>query len=640
MIHLERLNRARAERWSPTAAPRTHYQFAKTMRFPDGPRVGDLWDPASEPAQHALVQVLDDPRWTEVVEVGPNQRGKTLSGVLLPLLRSLTDLSQNVIYSMPTLDKLDQQWQGRLRPSIGAAGFNAWLPIKGPGSQGGKPGVIRFSDPHDSTRSAMLYFQGAGGGGKETALASNTAPLVIADEADDFGSEGHLSLLRRRTRSFGRRFRVIIVSTINNRDGRPGHPVLERHQRGTRSRMWYACPFCHAYQPLEWERIKYDDVEARYCCAHCPALWTETDRQRALDNWRLVHHGQAVDAAGHVTGDAPTTDMLSRITWDLDYRRANMQEVVDEYRQCRKSIDERGDHSAMRQFFFKVLVRDYDGDRVEASDELTWQNLLARSSNSPWGPSLHLTDRGASDSGHTYSRHRCEPPADAAFAAAGIDVQHNRLYWVLIAASLTGTTWDVAWGYDFARADQAPWNTAELHALLDRVSRVITEYSTPIPVAIAGVDVGDSADEIMPWLRGHRPIWLPVKGGGAAMKAEPGDLDGVVHVRDGLYMIRTDHTRELVHAALRRPNGDAGAAIIPNGLGNNPSDTAYLRHLCAEQLIVDPKTSKTKVRPGPGRWDWLDARRYAHALMLYRLRRLTTTRPTPRAFGVVGKALA
>ena len=629
----------RAARLRAPPAPPTYLQVARRIRLPDGRAEGQYWDPATEPSQIAYIQIADDPRWTELIDVGPSQRGKSLRSVLLPLIRSLCELSQAVIYVMPSLDKIDQHWHGKLRPALAKAGYSAWLPTTGPGSAGGRASVILFRNP-ETGNTAPLYFQAMGGGGKETSLASNTAPVVVCDEADDAQDEGHFGLVRRRTRSFGAAgYRICYASTINDRLDRDAHPILAAWREGTRSRMWFACPFCGRFQALEWDRVKFDDIESRYSCVHCPALWTETDRQMALRKWRLVHQGQDVDAAGQITGPAPTGRTFSLRTWDLDYHSANLDQVVEEARAARRACDERGDHTALRQFHHKVLVLEYDGDRKEAGDDLTWQYLLGRSQTCIYGPARATTDRDPAAPGHTYSRHLCAPPPEAYLCALFVDVQHNRVYWTLIAMALDGTTWDVAWGYELARADAAPWNTIELHALLDRVNRIASEAAQPVPLAIAGLDVGDQPDQLMPWLAGHRATWVPCKGIDRQMKAEPGDLDGLVWIRDGLHLTHVDHSRDLVHAALRRPNGQPGAAHLPNGLLQNPSDTAYLRHLVGELQIIDRKTGKPKLQQR-GRWDWLDCRRGAHVLALLKLRRMTAARPPSRRYGVVGKALA
>ncbi len=109
-------------------------------------------------------------------------------------------------------------------------------------------------------------------------------------------------------------------------------------------------------------------------------------------------------------------------------------------------------------------------------------------------------------------------------------------------------------------------------------------------------------------------------------------------MRDGLVLIDIDNVRELIHAAYRRPNGAVGAAHIPSGLANNSTSTAYIRHLCAERKVRDPKTRRDKIVKGPGRWDFQDARRIAEVMIRLHLQK-TRTPPSKRKYGVIGTAI-
>jgi hypothetical protein len=147
------------------------------------------------------------------------------------------------------------------------------------------------------------------------------------------------------------------------------------------------------------------------------------------------------------------------------------------------------------------------------------------------------------------------------------------------------------------------------------------------------LDTGDQTDDLLAWLKG-KPQWKATKGASGHLKDEPGDIPGIVHKRDGLYIIATDAVRELIHSAYRRPNGEPGAAHIPCGLQNNATDMAYLRHLVAERMVLDTKTKKMKLHRGPGRWDWQDARRIAEVMVRLQLRPKRTG--PNRKFGAVG----
>ncbi len=648
MSALAYLDQASIARWQPPPEPRSSLAFARSMTLPDGPAVGENWDPHTEPIQRVWVEQSDVSRWQVMVEVTPSQRGKSLMGVALPMLRSITELRQNFCYVMPNLEKLDQNWHGKIKPMLEGCGYGAWLPKDGPGARGGKPAILTLRDPKTGQRAGNLYFMAAGGGGKETSLSSVTAPALALDEADDLESEGQVGLVFRRAKSFGDDFRVSIVSTVNDRKNRDAHPILLFYERGTQSRLWYACPHCGKYQPLEWEQVILDPVS--YTCLHCPIAWTEADRQRALDNYRLVHKGQSVDIDGRVIGPEPEGRVFSLLAWDMEFHRASLQAIVAEYLTARASIETRGDHSAMRQFHHKVLCRDYHGDldELELGTELTWRYLLARSQQcKQFGPTISTKDRNKEDNteggDQTYSRHISVVPEGGNFCVGGIDLQNNRCYWSLVAFSLDLTTWDTAWGYEHAREDHMPWNVGELHAMLDRTHQVMRASTGSLPFEMGGLDVadGEHLGPAMAWLKGQAPTWVPIRGRTQDMKPDKGDIDGIAYLRNGEWHLRIDNLRELIHAAYKRPNGTQGAAHIPYGLSNNASDIAYLKHLVAEMRVFDIKTKKEKIRQGPGRWDWQDARRIAEAMGRITIARMNRPpkKPSRVTYGIVGKII-
>lgn len=642
MASLATLDEIRQTRWQPPAEPRSSYDFARSMKFPDGKRQGENWDPATEPLQMVWAREVDNPHWQLMVDVEPSQRGKSLKGIALPLLRSTTELLQDVAFVMPNLEKLQQAWHGKLLGFLTGCGYGGWLPKVGPGARGGKPGILTLRDPDRGNRGGRIYFMATGGGGKETSVASVTTQTVVLDEADDLESVAQLSLVFRRVRSFGEDYRIYAVSTVNERKNRDDHPILLLYESTTHSTLWYACPHCQRFQPMVWEQVKFDDLDCGYQCAHCPAVWNERDRHLALDTFRLVHDGQTIDENGILTGPAPTTRRFGLLGWDAEYHMASLPQIVAEYRGARQALEDRSDHGPMRQFYQKVLCRKYTGDieEMEAQEELTWQMLLRRSQKCAWGPTIRSTDKSHKDVGHVYSRHVADMPSEAAFCVGAVDVQSTRLYLLLVGAANDGTTYDAAWSYEMARGDHMPWCNAELFALLDRAEMLFRRWAGECPLVSIGLDVGDFTEPLMAWLRGKRGSeWKATKGRNAAMKDEPGDVEGLINLRDGLYHLNVDNLREFVLANYRRPNGTPGACHIPHGLTTQSTDIAYLKHMVAEMMVINKKTGRLQLRQGPGRWDWQDTRRIAEAMIRWHLRHMNPPKRRTVKFGIVGKAL-
>jgi phage terminase large subunit GpA-like protein len=346
-------------------------------------------------------------------------------------------------------------------------------------------------------------------------------------------------------------------------------------------------------------------------------------------------------ARGRRQGHRPPSRSLTfGLTWSaLDSYLADLRELCVEYRKAAVALaPPQGDHSLMRKFNRYRLVLPYTADveELEKGTTLTWQALLLKSQQSKWGPSIHTTDRSEESAGHTFSRHIAEIPAGAAVAFGGVDVQGNRAYWTLDAVNQDGTSWDVAWGYEMARADHQPWNEGELGALLDRIDQLLRRVAGELPIEAIALDTGDFTQELLRWqqARPEGSPWRPVKGTDKAQKKADGDIDGVVYRGEGVYLVHADHTRDLVQATYRRPAGSVGAANLPNGLGSSSSDRTYLQHLVGELAIIDPKSRKRRIKRA-GRWDWLDAKRYAYAMRRLWLERLTNPPPAPRRYRLV-----
>jgi len=647
------LTSARQARYMPPAFPRSNREIARTMTLPDGDRAGYRWDIDVEPVQVVFVGALDNRRYRKFTLITPSQRGKSLMAIALPLVRTLTELCANVAYVMPNLEKLGQQWEGKVRPLITGCGYGAWLPNKGPGSRGGKPAALTLINPVSGERAGTLFFMAASGGGKESSLSAVSAMTVAKDEADDFANQAQLALADKRNVAYGDEGLSIDASTLNVVKGRTGHPLLERFAQGTRTRLHFQCPHCkdageHAgFQILSFDRLVYSGARkaearasARYRCEWCAALWTEEDRQRALMVYRAVHEGQAIDAGGTVVGEEKIGDHFSLIANDLEWSRSDLGHLAEDHFVAAEALRDRGDHELMKLFYLKRRCEDYTADieEMELGKEMTWQDLLTRSQNCAWGPTLPASDKGQQE-GYLYSRHEAEPPQQAEFAIGFVDVQDNRVYPVLIAGNKEGSSWDCAWSYQYARYDHKPWDPGELSRLMDDIDLWLHKACGALPLVSIGVDVGYGTSHLMAWLTGKRGSpWKACKGTGEVMKPQPGDIEGMVWKRDQLYHVNTDSTRALTQAAYRRPNGSPGAAHIPNGLNNTATDRAYLAHLVAEMQVIDPRSKKMRLRQGPGRWDWLDARRGAYAL--HRLHILSLTRPRRIVrTGVVGPSL-
>ena len=163
---------------------------------------------------------MDSGQWRKIIVTAPSQRGKTLKAILCPMLHAVADCRQSCGFVLPSLDKLSQAWDGKIRPAIEGTGYGAWLPTMGPGSRGGKPPVLTMRDPETGNRAGLVYFMAMGTGGRETQVSMVSPQILLIDEADDADSAGQISLISKRTQSWGKQGRVYIASTVNDRASR------------------------------------------------------------------------------------------------------------------------------------------------------------------------------------------------------------------------------------------------------------------------------------------------------------------------------------------------------------------------------------------------------------------------------------
>jgi hypothetical protein len=614
----------------------TYREFAGTIALPGGLLKGQRYQPTSDPWQDYIITQLDSGRWERFYDCGsPQVAGKTLLYILTVALRTVIAERLPVGYGLPTLQDLDKAWHTKLKPALDKSGYKDHLPASGPGSRGGRGPTLLLTDPETGEAEGQIVFLAGGAYG-------DTVARALIDEIDQFRNAdgeplwGAIEDIYARCDSYGRRALRAGVGTVENDTASIILPLVLEHGTGTRG--WPRCPHCGTHRIIGLPDLRYhgDDEQtvresARIACA-CGALWTEDDRQAALRGMLFVHRGQDVKD-GQVVGPEPRTTALGTLRPALESTLADLREFAVKHFLAKQALDRRGDHGPMRKFVRYQLCQCYTGDKDEAGAgiELTEAGLLERARACTWGPTKADTDKAPEVDGHLYSRHIAPEPTDPGVVGcvAGVDMQGNRCYWVLAAYALDGTSWDVAWGYEHARRDRAPWNQAELFSMLDRVDGVAHQCAGTLPFELGFVDIadGEMTANLNAWLSGRKLVWKGASGAKRRMQADHADdIEGVAYYRDGVWLLDVDSLREQVHAAYRRPNGTIGAIHLPNGLQQNASDVAYIRHLLGQRPVRNAKTGKVTIAER-GRHDWLDARRMAHAAM--RIRLTSGNRPPP-----------
>ena len=194
---------------------------------------------------------------------------------------------------------------------------------------------------------------------------------VCVDEVGSFQSLHRIALIGKRADSFGAQAVRIYTSTVK-KDGQMGNEdaclMLSLYEDSTQSRLYFACPHCGHWHPLEWGNVLYcDDDEAesaqtvRMLCPKCQKPIDENQRQKMLRNWRLVHQGQTVNADGEVIGTAPRTRRFGLLWTCLDSTLRDLPTLAIEHWRASQDL-KRGEHGSMRSFYRDQLCQPYRDD--------------------------------------------------------------------------------------------------------------------------------------------------------------------------------------------------------------------------------------------------------------------------------------
>ncbi len=628
------LNSRLSDDLRPPRPPRPMSEFAGTLLLPDGPSAGLRWVPASEPTQRAFYEVIESCLFRKFVVVAPSQRGKTLKAVLCPTLHAIAECRQSVAYVMPNLDKLTQNWTGKIEPAIIGTGYKDWLPVTGPGSKGGKPAVLTLRDPSTSLVAGRIYFMAMGTGPRETSLSSNTAQTVVCDEADDAESAGQLALVFKRSESFRGAGRGYVVSTVN-RHALPGggerskvehHPILALHAQGTRHRWHHLCSHCHDLGIPDFEHV---NTEADcIACPRCGVHWSEADRTAALNG-----------GAWRATVESPeTAGVYSELTTGLDYHMASIPDICANIREAKKA-EAMGDPSLMRTVMHKIFCRPYEA---------------------PLG-AVAITNKGLAIASSLSDYDKRIVPHWVSHLCSGVDIQGDRLYWIVAGIGPDDRWCIVDWGYEMyvPKSETRHPTPGDQRRTLDELDAKFNagwkkegteQIYCPLP-GLRALDVGDNTDALVGWLRGVRG-WRAVKGCGrdtikhlGKVLELPPEAKHFVELRqpDGwpvpLCHVIGENVRRWIHSALLRKPYTPASGMLPRGLGSGES---LLLHLSGEVWVEESEKGgkfvagywNDKAHP---RHDFLDALIYAIALSRLRIGVQTVNAGRPvRKYGRIG----
>jgi hypothetical protein len=616
-----------------------HAGFCKRIVLPDGREAGQTLSLKGHPAQEAILRALDSGKYRKFAWAKPVQDGGTLV-MFLPLLRRAVVERQKVVLAYPSVDAAKDIWSTKLWPIL--ASYGGQSPETGGGSKGGAARLVKLPG------GGMFMLRAAGGRG-ESGQASITGDVLGVDEVDDWPDLHRLELISRRITESPDPLAVFCCTV--KRDGVKGSEnyslILQLVEEGTNGHLEYPCPACEEFQRLEWERI--DLAEKAYRCK-CGHLWSEHERRHAFSKWREVQQFDQSD--------------FWSLRWSaLDSPRKSIPQLCREYERA-ATYAEAGNHGPMRSFHRDRLTTGYQGDiQVDEHDKHTPhtpRSLHARSLITASAFAQEVVRDNKDESGLFY-RYWINPPESVQDIVAAIDVQRNRLYTAIIGIDAERRTYDLGWSTEFARPSVAgveppPFSPGDLAKCLEAAADWIEES-----VEAAGaidkwkggvVDVSDPGEsgnaeaEIIDWLV-SRKGWSAIQGEANLTKPSASNhykpRTELVNwnerwrprARLGSFHVVTDNAQRIVQKSYLIDQSLPGAGLLPGGI---PKGNQYLRHLCAVGEIIG-KTGNAKwgKLPNAGRYDWLDCRAYATAILLMHHQLKLTPPPKPTARRIFGK---
>lgn len=404
--------------------------------------------------------------------------------------------------------------------------------------------------------------------GSSTALKSDPAGLALIDEYDEMlsnirGQGDPLGLVEARGITYAD-FSTGITSTPSQgmveveTDDASGlefwkkvspedvaSPIWRLWQEGTRHHWTWKCPHCDdqfvpRFKCLRWPKTATPAVARREAYLECPSgngCVITNDGKKAMNEAGVyMAPGQTIDKNGVVHGDAPDTSTISFWVSGLASPFVTFGERAEAYLRALASGENDKIQTAVNAGFGEVFTPG-GGDVPE------WQEVA--NLKAPYLPRTL--------------------PEKAIFLTAGIDVQKNRLPFVIRAWGPRATSWLVDAG-DI-------WGETAQPEVWEDLAELLTNPIDGLPIRLAFIDSGFRPGKkfavpehrVYSFCRRFGRFVSPTKG--YARQARPIMRSQIEVTTEGksskyglsLYRLDTDHWKSWVHERLSYPVDSPGA---------------------------------------------------------------------------------
>jgi phage terminase large subunit GpA-like protein len=479
--------------------------------------------------QRGIMDAVNDPTVREIVVMKSAQIGWT--EILGNVVGYFIDRdAAPILMIQPTLEMAETWSKDRLAPMI--RDTPALL---------GKIKDVRVRDSGNT----LLHktFPGGhvtvAGANSPSGLASRPIRVVLCDEVDRYpasaGTEGDpISLAKKRSTTFwNRKFLMGSTPTVK------GLSRIESAFEVSDKRYYMVpCPHCETMERLQWDNVKWPEGEPRkayYACPTCGGVIEDRHKQAMLMHGEWVATAESDSIAGFHINElySPWVSFGATAAAFVDAKRSP---------------------ETLQTWVNTALGETW----VERGDAPTHERVMSMR-------------------GDYQSR---EVPAGALLLTAGVDVQKDRLYYVVKAWGYGMSSWLVEFGTLFGETDQP-----EVWAQLENV--LSTEYGGH-GIRMTLVDSGYRPEAVYAFCRAF-PAAMPSKGHDEL--SQPVRMSRVdvtfrgVTIKNGvkLWHVHSSWFKGMIHGRIDWPQDSPGAWHLPLDVSDD-----YARQIVAESKITLP----------------------------------------------------
>lgn len=531
---------------------RTPDQWADEHRIlPKGSAEPGPWRSSRNPFVIGFVRACADPSKKMVVGVFPSQSGKT-DGVLNVVGHRLSDDPVPILYIGPTRSNVEKVIEPRFTKMVASADT-----LKGRLLEGKKSSKTYKNIAGVSFRLAWA--------GSATELAAEPACIVIVDERDrmddDIAGEGdpiELANARHTTYPDGKTIAISspTIGTVEvELDEESGlyfwkieeenveSPIWKLFQQGTMYHWAWPCPDCNSYFIPRFSLLRWKEKStpqqahdtAMLACPCCGVLIPDYKKVEMNARGVFVAPGQKI-VNGEVVG-RPRNDSSTDTYW--------VSGVCSPW-------------STFGRLAYKYIdaVRSGEPERIQAVLNTAFAELWAVAGEAPKVDAVLALRQ-------TYGMG--EVPAFVQYITCGVDVQKDRLYYVIRGWGPQSSSALIEHGELYAESGDV--DEQEIWDLLSEFRE--RRYGNNLPIARIMIDSGYKAHKVYEFAKRHFGWAIPSKGKTTAdkpltiSKVDVTWKGQVIQKGMQLWHINTDYFKSWVHSRIEWPIDKPGAWVLP-----------------------------------------------------------------------------